>query len=228
MRAVGGLVVVLLIAAVPLHGDGAAVAAPELVPGRALHDIEIVDDGGRVRSTVDWRGTPTILAPIYTRCPLACPLIAEALKRAAADAKASPTSYRVVLFSFDPRDTPEKLRTFRDLHRLPLGWTLATAARPGDARRLLDSIGYHYAEAGGQFIHPNAVMALTANLTTAKTMIGTTYDIDEALAVARGGTDWIDRYGGWALALTLFVALLAVIYLVSRLPRGEREKVDAS
>jgi SCO1/SenC len=90
----------------------------------------VIDDGGRVRSTDEWRGTPTIVAPMYCRCPLACPLIAKGLKRGIAESSTSPADYRVVLFSMDPRDTPEDLRRFGERHQLPLSWTLVSARNP--------------------------------------------------------------------------------------------------
>lgn len=199
---------ILILAAVSLQGE-------EFILGVRIPDIEIIDDNGRTRSTAEWKGVPTILAPLYTRCPLACPMIAYGLKRGVAQSDASSSSYRVVLFSFDPRDTPADLRRFRERNQIPLAWTVAAAPRKGDARRLLDAIGYRYGEAGGHFTHPNAVIALTPDLTTAKFLIGTTYDIDDALAASRGRRDWIDRYGGWLLALLLLVSILSVIYLVT-------------
>lgn len=200
----------LIAAATSLHGE-------EFILGVRIPDIEIIDDSGRTRSTAEWKGVPTILAPLYTRCPLACPMIAQGLKRGVAQADASSSSYRVVLFSFDPRDTPADLRRFRERNRIPLLWTVAAAPRKGDARRLLDAVGYRYGEAGGHFTHPNAVIALTPDLTTAKFLLGTTYDIDDALAASRGGRDWIGRYGGWMLALLLLVCLLSAVQLVTLL-----------
>ena len=202
------LALLLVIAGTSLH-------AQELVIGASLPETTIVDDSGRVRSTAEWKGTPTILAPIYVRCPLACPMIARGLKRGAAESSASASTYRVVLFSFDPRDTPADLRNFREQHQIPLAWTVATAAHKGDERRMLDALGYRYGEAGGHYTHPNAVIALTPDLKTAKVLFGTTYDIDAALDVARGGHDWIGQYGGWMLGVLLLVFLLSVVYLVT-------------
>lgn len=209
----------IVASALSLHGE-------EFILGVRIPDIEIIDDNGRTRSTAEWKGIPTILAPLYSRCPLACPMIAQGLKRGVAQSDASSSSYRVVLFSFDPRDTPADLRRFRERNQIPLAWTVAASPRKGDARRLLDTIGYRYGEAGGHFTHPNAVIALTSNLTTAKFLLGTTYDIDDALAASRGRRDWIGRYGGWMLALLLFVCLLAVIQLVTLL--GTRSEAGRS
>jgi len=218
------LIALLLVASSAARGSG-----PQ------LPNIDIVDDSGRVRSTAEWSGIPTILAPMYTRCPIACPLIASALKRGVGQSSAAPSTYRVVLFSFDPHDTPADLRRFREREGIPLAWTVATAANKGDARRILDAIGYRYGEAGAYFTHPNEVIALTPDLKTAKALVGTTYGIDDLLAAARGGRDWIGRYGGWILALLLLALLLSAIHLMTlvtarpkAVSRGDAENTDPS
>jgi len=185
----------------------------------------VIDDAGRVRSTDEWRGTPMIVAPMYCRCPLACPLIAKGLKRGIAESKTSPADYRVVLFSMDPRDTPEDLRRFRERHQLPLSWTLVTTKNP---RPFLDALGYRYADANGLFVHPNEVIALDRNLKPVRYLFGTQYsgrEIDDALAVARGRRDWIGRFGGVMLAGLLLIALLSVVYLVTLV--SSRPRLDA-
>jgi len=177
--------------------------------------LMVVDDGGRVRSADEWRGTPTIIAPIYCRCPLACPLIAKGLKRGIAESTTPLASYRVVLFSMDPRDTPDDLRRFRERFQLPLSWTVVAS---NDPRPFLDSLGYRYADANGLFAHPNAIIALDRDLKPAKYLYGTQYtgrEIDEALAIASGRRDWIGQFGGLLLGLLLLVALLSAVYLVT-------------
>ena len=232
------LLLAALLLTVSANAYGTGVVSSEFVSGRPLPVIDIIDDSGRVRSTAEWKGIPTILAPMYARCPVACPLIASALKRGAAESSAGPSTYRVVLFSFDPHDTPADLRRFREREGIPLAWTVASAVHPGDARHMLDGIGYHYGEVGGYFTHPNEVIALTADLKTAKALIGTSYDVDDLLAAARGGSDWIGRYGGWMLALLLLACLLSAVHLmtlftarprtVSRGERGGAEKGNSS
>ncbi len=185
------------------------------VEGQPLAAIDFIDDEGRVRSTNEWRGAPAIIAPIYTRCPVACPLIVEGLKRGLDSAKARPGTYRVILFSFDPRDTPADLHRFRERHHVPMAWTVASAGAPA-IRSLMDSIGFHYAETGNAFRHPNVVIAIAPDLTTAKYLFGTDYsasDIDQALAMARGDSRWLDRSEGVILALLLFACVMSIIYL---------------
>jgi hypothetical protein len=84
---------------------------------------------------------------------------------------------------------------------------------------MLDSVGYHFASVNGLFDHPNLVIALTADLKTAKYMPGTSYDVDAALETARGGRDWVGQFGGAMLALLLLVCVLSAVYLFALLGR---------
>ena len=199
------------------RGKGAGLAPPSYVGGQPLALVSLVDDSGRVRSLDDWRGTPLILAPIFTRCPLACPLITGGLIRGLAQSDVVPGTYRVILFSFDPRDTPEMLKRFRERHRVPIDWTVATAS-PADIRLLMESVSFRYAESNGLFSHPNMVVIATPDLQTARYLFGTAYpgrDIAAALDAARGGTDWMARSGPVMLAVLLFVCVSSGGYLVS-------------
>jgi cytochrome oxidase Cu insertion factor (SCO1/SenC/PrrC family) len=168
--------------------------------------IHIVDDAGRTRSVEEWRGTPTVVVPMYTRCPLACPMIAENLKRAALNMNVD--SIRIVFFSIDPRDTPESMHSFREQHRLPLAWTMATATA-GDTRQFMESIGYRFSDT---LTHPNLIVVLSRDLRSATTL--TASDIASALNVARGGNDWLGRFGPFALAIVMLVCTLSAIALV--------------
>jgi len=184
--------------------------------GRPLPAINVFDDAGRLRSTDAWKGVPTILVPMYTRCPLACPMIVAGMKRGTADARARADSYRVVLFSFDPRDTPADLRAFRERHGVPLAWTVASAGA-ADIHRLMEAIDVPVADANGTLMHPNVVVALTPDLKPAKVLVGTSFDIDAALSIARGERDWVGQYGAYALAALILIATLAAIYAVAAL-----------
>jgi cytochrome oxidase Cu insertion factor (SCO1/SenC/PrrC family) len=209
---------ILLVAALLSIAGGALAAGVSTVPGeykagREVPIIDLVDDSGTTRSLDSFKGAPLILAPIYTSCPLACPTIANNLIAAAAESDESPATYRVLFLSFDPKDDVAALKRFRERLKVPLSWTVATA-EPGDVRRLLDALGYAYREVDGHFTHPNMVIAFTPELKTAKFMMGTTYDLDEALSLARGAKDWVSRYGALALSLLLFVCISSLVYLV--------------
>jgi cytochrome oxidase Cu insertion factor (SCO1/SenC/PrrC family) len=176
-----------------------------LLLAAAIPAIRFVDDTSRVRTTEEWRGAATIVVPMYTRCPVACPMTAENLTRAAL--RQNMTNYRVVFFSFDPRDTAADLHAFRERHRIPLAWTMASAA-PADTRRLMDAIGFHFSES---MMHPNFLAVLAPDLARVQTFSASS--MGAALEAARGGSDWAGRFGGYALAALLLIATLSAIYL---------------
>ena len=190
-----------------------AIVPEEYGAGREIPLIEIVDDAGRVRSLETFKGAPMILAPIFTSCPLACPTIANNLIAAAAESEEGLSTYRVLFLSFDPDDDVAALKRFRERQRVPLPWTIARA-EPQDVRRLLDAVGYSYRKVDGQFTHPNMVIAFTPELTTAKYMMGTSYDLDEALRLARGSRDWVHGYGAITLSMLLLLCISSLVYLV--------------
>jgi cytochrome oxidase Cu insertion factor (SCO1/SenC/PrrC family) len=206
-----------------------AVVPPQYTAGRPLPAMQIVDDAGRARSLESWKGVPTLLVPIYTRCPLACPMIVSGVKRGTSASRASADSYRVVLFSFDPRDTSADLLAFRERQHVPISWTVARA-EPADARRLMEAIDFRWTEDRGSILHPNLVVALTPDLKTASYLFGTDFsagDIDRALGVARGGHDWIARFGPFALATLLLVAIASAGYLATLTGRNRGPRPEA-
>lgn len=205
--------VALLSLAIGGPSASGSIVPAEYGAGGEIPMIEIVDDHGATRSLESFKGAPMILAPIFTSCPLACPTIANNLIAAAAKSDESLSGYRVVFLSFDADDDVAALRRFRERQRVPLPWTIARA-EPQDVRRLLDAVGYSYRKVNGHFVHPNMVIAFTPELKTAKYMMGTTYDLDEALRLARGAKDWVQRYGALTLSMLLLVCISSLVYLV--------------
>jgi cytochrome oxidase Cu insertion factor (SCO1/SenC/PrrC family) len=183
--------------------------------GRLAAPITWTDDAGRVRKLSDFGGYPLILLPIYTRCPGACIQNVAQLKRALSDSKGNPTEFRVLLFSFDPADKPSVLADYRQRESVPLGWLIGTAD-PSSIDALLESIGFQVGKAGTEFMHPNMVVFLDGKLRIAKWIYGTNYsgrDIDAALKIALGQSDWIGRHSDFLYAMLLFAASLLCVAL---------------
>jgi cytochrome oxidase Cu insertion factor (SCO1/SenC/PrrC family) len=190
--------------------------------GRSVTPIDWIDESGRVRGLSEFGGFPVVLLPIYTHCPGACIANVDQLKTALAGSSADPRQFRVLLFSFDASDTPEKLRTYRAREKVPLGWFVGTASQQNiDA--LLESIGFQYGRAGKEFTHPNVVFFLDSKLRIAKWIYGTDYsgtDIDRALKVAAGESDWIGQHSEWLYTLLLLassVLCVALVYYLAQL-----------
>jgi len=190
------------------HVAGTGVVEVEPARGRAVAPINWVDETGRARVLSELAGFPVIILPIYTRCQTACLQNTDQLKNALADVSTDPRGFRVVLFSFDPTDTPAALANYRKRKAVPLAWSIGRASQ-SDIDALLESIGFQAGKAGSEFVHPNLVVFLDSKLRIAKWIYGTDYsakDVDLALKVAAGESDWIGQHWQWLYAVCLFGA----------------------
>ena len=155
------------------------------------------------------------MLPIYTRCQTACVLNVDQLKRALGDAASDPRQFRVLLFSFDSGDTPSTLVKYRERENIPLGWSVGAASQ-ANIDALLESIGFQVGKAGTEFAHPNVLIFLDSNLRIAKWIYGTDYssgDVDLALKVAAGESDWIGQHSQPVYAILLFVGSILCVAL---------------
>jgi protein SCO1/2 len=122
--------------ALPADSNGAALAAGLLEVGDEVPDAALVDQQDRRRSLSEWRGTPTLVTFVYTRCPLPtyCPLMDQnfaAIQRAVAEDPALSGSVKLISISFDPdHDTPAVLSAHAArLKADPATWTFLTGDR---------------------------------------------------------------------------------------------------
>lgn len=204
----------LILAALAANAGGNVVeVAPQR--GRTAAAINWVDDTGRSRQLSEFAGYPLILLPIYARCRGACVQNVNRLKQALADSSGDPRQFRVLLFSFDAADKPATLTRYRQREKIPLGWSVGAASQE-NIDGLLDSVGVQVGKAGSEFTHPNIVLFLDPNLRVARWIYGTDYsnaDLDLALQVANGRSDWIGRHSDVLYALLLFSASVLCVVL---------------
>jgi cytochrome oxidase Cu insertion factor (SCO1/SenC/PrrC family) len=205
--------------------------APER--GRTVASINWTDETGRARQLSQFSGYPLILLPIYSRCRGACVQNVDQLKEALANSSTDPRQFRILLFSFDATDSPAVLAKYRQRENVPLGWSIGAASQ-SNIDALLDSIGVQVGKAGTEFTHPNIVVFLDPKLRIAKWIYGTDYsggDVDLALKVAGGESDWIGRHSQMLYALLLFSGSLlcvALCYYLVQLNSLRRSTRDAS
>jgi protein SCO1 len=206
---------VIVVAFVSTNSFAAIVQDVSPQRGRSVAQIKWTDHSGHVRRLSEFAGFPVVLLPIYTRCRSACIANVDQLKKALADSSADPRQFRVLLFSFDGAETPSTLAKYRTGENIPLGWLVGTAAQTNiDA--LLESIGFQYGKAGTEFSHPNLLIFLDSNLRIAKWIYGTDYsgrDVDVALKIAAGESDWVGQHSEWLYALLLFAGSLLCVAL---------------
>jgi cytochrome oxidase Cu insertion factor (SCO1/SenC/PrrC family) len=198
--------------------------------GRLISPITWSDDTGRLRQLSEFAGYPVVLLPIYTRCRTACIDNVAQLQKALADSLADPRQFRVLLFSFDSGDTPSTLAKYRSRENIPLSWSVGAASQ-ANIDALLESAGFQVGKAGTEFAHANILIFLDSNLRIAKWIYGTDYpsrDVDLALKVAAGDSDWIGQHSQLVYALLLFVGSILCVALsyyllqLSLMRRGTR------
>lgn len=116
------------------------------------------DQAGTARSLASLRGTPVLLAMIYTHCTATCPLAVSELKRIAA----LDPDVRFVLVSLDPaRDDPDRLARFAAERSLDLSrWTLLTGS-DADVRDLAATLSVRYRRVtSDELAHSNLITLL--------------------------------------------------------------------
>ena len=141
----------------PLRGDasaqGRSPAPPlplagsyELPPIGAVRDRMLRNAEGSREAWLDLKpGQAAVVSLVYTSCPHACPIATAALQRLDAELAELPAlrdRARLVTISFDPsRDTPERMRAYRDALRPKTHWRFLTAASPAEIQPVLDDLG---------------------------------------------------------------------------------------
>lgn len=134
-------------------------------------DVTLRDTSGRtVRLGEYFTGLPVLLVPAYYECPMLCTLVLNGVTSAL---KALPFSvgreFRVVVFSFDPRDTPERAAAKRQAYLAEYrrdgaeaAWHFLVGDEP-ELRRLTEAIGFRYRwdEASQQYAHASGIVLAT-------------------------------------------------------------------
>ena len=135
------------------------------VLGKTIPNFEILTEDGKSTTLKEIsEGKPLIINPIYTKCSSACPLMTQELKKAVRDLDA-----KVVSLSFDPSETVESLRKFKQVHNLPSNWVVAKGKE--ELFKSL-SFSYKYNEAFGEFEHPNLFYVLSPSLKVSRVIYG--------------------------------------------------------
>jgi len=162
-------------------------------------DITFIDaEGSRVRlADLVTGSTPAILVLAYFQCPLLCDRIVGDLTRSLPAARvASGVDYRVLVVSFDPRDTArdaaDKARTLLE----PLGaferarWRFVVDD-DGSARQLADAVGFHYRfdSASNQYAHPAVAIGVSPRGRVTGYLYGVSFPPDVLVPALRAAAD---------------------------------------
>lgn len=171
-------------------------------PGAQLPtDVHLRDTQGRdVRLGDYFDGErPVILALAYYECPMLCTLVLNGLVDGLKGTDLSAgKDFRVVVISFDPRDTPEMANKKRETYMKAYGrpvpdrsWDFLVADQ-ADVKRVADTIGFKYRwdEPTKQFAHAAGIFVASPNAVLSRTLYGLEFpskDVKLALLEASEG-----------------------------------------
>jgi protein SCO1/2 len=147
----------------------AAGAAPTATPWPvdSLHHVQLdIETAQGARTTLaETAGHVRIATMFYASCPMACPLIIDALRSIDRQLSARERkALRMLLVTLDPeRDTPAALGGLAALRGIDESrWTLGRAS-PSDTRKLAAALGIRYRRLDdGNFDHSSELVLLDA------------------------------------------------------------------
>jgi protein SCO1/2 len=160
-------------------------------------DLTFHDENGNLVSLKQLIHTPTILAPVYFRCPNVCSLLLQNLADALNRLPAEPDKeYRVLSVSFDETEKPtlalEKKKIYLQMIEKPFpqdAWRFLTGDKE-NIGKLMNSVGFHFKRVGGDFQHPVSLIIVTQDGKITRYMYGSDllpFDIKIALLEASQG-----------------------------------------
>ena len=160
-------------------------------------DLEFRDESGQLVTLRQLVKGPTIIAPVYYRCPNVCNFMLEGMARILPDVRLEPgKQFTVLAISFDDTETPELAASCKKMYFKSMrggfpeaGWRFLTGKKE-DIYRLTDSAGYYFKNVNGQFMHPVAVFVITSDGQIVRYLHGTHFlpkDVTLALVEAAEG-----------------------------------------
>lgn len=152
-------------------------------------DVEFLDPEGNKVTLAKYfnTGKPVVLAMVYFRCPLLCPMLLSNLQQKLNDISLKMgEQYNLVLVSFDPSEGPAE--AIKQREGLLAGYNRATprniresfAVLTGTAassQRLADALGYpyKYLPESGEYSHGTVIFTLTPEGRISRYIYGVNY-----------------------------------------------------
>jgi protein SCO1/2 len=158
---------------------------------RAIPVVALEDQDGRAFTLAAYHGRPVAVDFVYTQCTSVCTLLSAGFKRLdrAQSTRGVGDRLQLVSVSFDPRDTPDRLREYASHYRADgEGWRFARVRGAADLRSLLAAFGVVVIPNGrGDFQHNAAVHVLDADGRLARVFDPSVepVELDRAIAALR-------------------------------------------
>jgi protein SCO1/2 len=174
--------------------------------------LSFTDQHGQPHRLADLvKQRPTLLMPVYYRCPNVCgPALANLLQQLELLNYQPGQDYQLVVFSFDPRETPadalaqqqELARRWPQLANSPATYLLTSDAPTGQALAEALGFAYHFDTTEQQYAHSSAVAVLTDEGRLSRWLYGLGYQArDIQLALTSAGQGQLGSVGEQLLLL---------------------------
>ncbi len=160
-------------------------------------DLVFRDEQGSPVSLADMVDKPTIIAPVYYRCPNVCHFLQGDLARVLPGINLDAgEDYQVISFSFDETEQPELALRSRNTYYTAMknqypdqAWRFLTGDR-ATILQLTDAAGYHFQKVGSEFLHPVVIFVVSPDGQIIRYLHGTHIvpkDLTLALYEAKAG-----------------------------------------
>ncbi len=178
--------------------DDPGVGLEEKIGATIPLDLTFREESGQAVTLRQLVKGPTIIAPIYYRCPNVCTFLQSDLARVLPDIRREPgKEYNVLSVSFDETETPELAAKNREMYYQAIktdfpadAWRFLTGDRDA-IMQLTDAAGYRFRKMhDGQFLHPVVIFVVDSQGTIVRYLHGTHFlpkDITLALVEASEG-----------------------------------------
>lgn len=174
-------------------GNSGVIPLPEGL--RLQVDIQVWDEQNRsfiLREILPLGGSagPLVLLPLYTACPQVCPILTQKLKGVLLQSPWKDEPKRIVALSFNPRETPEQLKKYRQQQEVPASWVILRSDLEG-IRTLFDALQYRVMTSKGELVHPTQIFFFDEQGRAQAALKGIEWsvnDLNEALDRAKNPT----------------------------------------
>lgn len=176
---------------------GVGVGLDEQLGGRIPLELAFRDEDGKAVRLADLVTRPTVIAPVYYRCPNVCHFLQGELAQVLPQLKLTAgADYQVLSISFDETETPELAHRTRDTYltaaggKIPQGgWRFLTGDL-AEIMQLTNAAGFRFQRVGADFQHPVTLVVISADGMIVRYLHGTRIlpkDLALALAEAKAG-----------------------------------------
>ncbi len=162
-------------------------------------DLRFTDATGETVTLRELITVPTIIAPVYYRCPNVCNFLQAGLAEVLRNVKLKPgKEFRVISISFDETETVATAHRSQTIYMTAMNNEFPVEAwsfLSGDIHtihQLTDAAGYRFMRQGKDFLHPVAIFIVSPDGKIARYLYGTSFlpmDLTLALMEAAEGKE---------------------------------------